>query len=58
MRFHEQSVFQFVADDHIAADRTPLSADNGINCVQLLAEAQVPGLFERVEIGIDRLRDS
>ena len=54
MRLHEQPTPQFIADDHVAADRNPLSADNGVNRVQLLAETQVPDLFVGFEIGIDR----
>jgi hypothetical protein len=45
MRLHEQPTPQFIADDHVAADRNPLSTDNGVNRVQLLAETQVPDLF-------------
>ena len=54
MRLHEQPTPQFIADDHVAADRNPLSADNGVNRVQLLAETQVPDPFEGSEIGIER----
>jgi hypothetical protein len=57
MRLHEQATPQFIADDHVAADRNPLSADNGVNRVQLLAETQLPDLFEGFEIRIDRPRD-
>ena len=57
MRLHELPAPQFIADDHVAADRNPLSADNGVNRVQLLAETQVPDPFEGSEIGIDRPRD-
>ena len=53
MRLHEQATPELIADDHVAADRNPLSANNGVNRVQLLAEAQVPDLFEGFEIGID-----
>ena len=57
MRLHEQPALEFIADDHVAADRNSLSADDGVDRVQLLAETQVPGLFEGFEIGIDRPRD-
>ena len=36
MRFHQQGISQFIADDHVAADRNALSADNGVDRVQLL----------------------
>ena len=45
MCLHEQSAAQFIADDHVAADRNPLPANNGVNRVQLLAKTQVPRLF-------------
>jgi hypothetical protein len=54
MRLHEQPIPQFIADDHVAADRNPLSANNGVDRVQLLAETQVPDLFEGFEIRIAR----
>jgi hypothetical protein len=57
MRFHEQPTPQSIAHDHVAADRNSLSADHGVDRVQLLAETQVPGLFEGIEIGVDRARD-
>ena len=61
MRLHQQSASQFIADDDVAADRNALSADDGVDGVQLLAKTQVPGfvesLVERFEIGIDRARD-
>lgn len=56
--FHEQPTPQFIADDHVAADRNRLSADDGVNRVQLLAETQVSDLFDGVEIGIDRATSS
>ena len=59
MRLHEQPTPQFIADDHVAADRNPLSANNGVNRVQLLAETQVPDLFDGVKSGsIDRATSS
>src|SRR6266700_2233322 len=57
MRLHELPAPEFIADDHVAADRNSLSADHGVDRVQLLAEAKVPGLFEGIEIGVDRARD-
>src|SRR5260370_18294724 len=46
-----------MSDDRVAATRISLSADPGVDRVQLLAEAKVPGLFEGIEIGVDRARD-
>jgi hypothetical protein len=40
MRLHEQPTPPFIADDDVAADRNPLSANNGVNRVQ-------PGWVER-----------
>ena len=59
MRLHEQPAPQFIADDHVAADRNPLSADNGVDRVQLLAEAQVPAFSRGLKPGsIDRATSS
>ena len=45
MRPDENTAFQLAADDNVAKHRDALACEHGINCMQLLSEAQVPGLM-------------